>query len=143
MIENELTSIFNDSVLFKTLGFSIIDIKDNSIVMTINDNNPCHEGGFGALTSIGINGAVISAALESAIGLCGFNTLGRKPAGVIEISVKILRIIRKKPCRIEAHVDIKNNHIAFISATLFSAHGSICATGAGIVLKSKINEGIA
>lgn len=95
MSENDLASFFNGSTLFQVLGFSIIEIKGDAIVMEINDNNPCHQGGFGVLTSLGMNGAVISAALESAIGLCGFNALGREPAGVIELSVKILRIIRK------------------------------------------------
>lgn len=140
MSENDPASFFNDSALFRTLGFSIIEIKDDAIVMEINDDNPCHQGGFGVLTSIGMNGAVISAALESAIGLCGFNALGREPAGVIELSVKILRIIRKKPCRIEARIDNKNNNVAFVSATLISARGGVCATGTGIVLKSKATE---
>nr|WP_113868950.1 PaaI family thioesterase [Brenneria salicis]NMN92948.1 acyl-coenzyme A thioesterase PaaI-like protein [Brenneria salicis ATCC 15712 = DSM 30166]RBP58617.1 acyl-coenzyme A thioesterase PaaI-like protein [Brenneria salicis ATCC 15712 = DSM 30166]RLM29368.1 oxidoreductase [Brenneria salicis ATCC 15712 = DSM 30166] len=139
MAENDLASLFNDSALFQALGFSIIEINDDVIVMEINDENPCHQGGFGILTSLGINGAVISAALESAIGLCGFNALGREPAGVVELSVKILRVIRKKPCRVEARVDNKNNNIAFISATLLSARGCICATGTGIVLKSRVN----
>ncbi|GLW36137.1 oxidoreductase [Pectobacterium actinidiae] len=140
MPENDLVSLFNNSALFKSLGFNIIEIRDESIVMEINDDNPCHQGGFGVLTSLGINGAVISAALESAIGLCGFNALGREPAGVIELSVKILRVIRKKPCRIEARIDNRNNNVAFISATLTSARGGICATGSGIVLKSKSTE---
>ncbi|AIA69932.1 putative oxidoreductase [Pectobacterium atrosepticum SCRI1043] len=140
MTENDLASLFNNSALFKALGFNIIEINDDAIVMEINDDNPCHQGGFGVLTSLGINGAVISAALESAIGLCGFNALGREPAGVVELSVKILRVIRKKPCRVEARVDNKNNNVAFISATLISARGGICATGTGIVLKSKTTE---
>ncbi|RLM21853.1 oxidoreductase [Brenneria alni] len=142
MIESSLVPNLNNSALFQALGFTIIEIKADAIVMEINDNNPCHEGGFGVLTSVGINGAVISAGLELAMGICGFNALGREPAALIELSVKILRVIRKKPCRIEARIDNRNKNIAFVSATLFSARGGICATGTGIVLKSKSKKEI-
>ncbi|MEE3650592.1 MULTISPECIES: PaaI family thioesterase [unclassified Brenneria] len=140
MIEKHYLSLFNASALFKSLGFSIVEINDDALIMEIADDNPCHQGGFGVLASTGINGAVVSAALESAIGLCGFRALGGQPAGVIELSVKLLRVIRKKPCRVEARIDNKNHHLAFVSATLYSARGGICATATGIVVKSKSSE---
>ncbi|PWC14024.1 PaaI family thioesterase [Brenneria corticis] len=132
---------FNESALFKSLGFHMVAINENSVVMEISDDNPCHQGGFGILTDTGINGAVISAAMESAIGICGYYAFGCKPAGVIELSVKILRVIRKKPCRVEACVGKKNSGLAFISATLYSSRGGVCAQATGIVVTSgKRNE---
>lgn len=135
MTAEKIARAFNESDLFKSLGFHISELNEDSLGLEISDNNPCHRGGFGFLEETGINGAVISAAMESAIGICGFNTFGGKPAGVVEISVKILRVIRKKPCRVKATVDRKNKNLAFISATLYSARGGICANATGIVVQ--------
>ena len=133
MTPEEILRLFNESELFKNLGFSITELNENSLILEISDDNPCHRGGFGSLEGTGINGAVISAAMESAIGICGFSAFGGQPSGVIELSVKMLRVIRKKPCRVEAVIDRKNNNLAFVSATLNSASGGICAKATGIV----------
>ncbi|MEJ2416709.1 MAG: hypothetical protein P8Y45_07220 [Exilibacterium sp.] len=92
-----IVNTFNESELFKQLGFSIVDLGENSLVLAIGDTNVSHSGGFGVLKTTGINGAVIAAAMESAIGICGYLAFEDGPAGVIELSQKILRIIRKKP----------------------------------------------
>ncbi|KPB71903.1 Uncharacterized protein AC507_3765 [Pseudomonas syringae pv. maculicola] len=49
------------------------------------------------MTLPGINGAVLCAALEAAIGLGGHAALGHTPAGVIELSVKLLRQVVTSP----------------------------------------------
>ncbi|MFP1909033.1 PaaI family thioesterase [Lonsdalea quercina] len=128
---------FNNSPLFTALGFRVIACDELRLTLEIGDDNPCHQGGFGTLETVGINGAVISAALESAIGLCGFYAFGGRPAGVVELSVKMLRVIRKKPCRIDAVIDKKSRDIAFVSAVLYSARGGKCATATGIVITSR------
>lgn len=131
---------FNDSPLFNALGFRVTACDEQHLTLDIADDNPCHQGGFGILQALGINGAVISAALESAIGLCGFNAFGGRPTGVVELSVKILRVIRKKPCRIDAVIDKKSRDIAFVSAVLYSAQGGTCATATGIVVTRQRKE---
>ena len=107
IITEKISRFFNESDLFKSLGFYITELNETSVTLEISGNNPCHRGGFGFLEETGINGAVISAALESAVGICGFSAFGGRPAGVIELSVKMLRVIRKKPCRVEAVIDRK------------------------------------
>ncbi|AXW87065.1 oxidoreductase [Lonsdalea britannica] len=142
MVTAQGLQVFNDSPLFKALGFRVIDCDEQHLVLEVGDNNPCHQGGFGTLKTVGINGAVISAALECAIGLCGFHSFGGRPAGVVELSVKMLRVIRKKPCRIDAVIDKKSRDIAFVSAVLYSAHGGKCATATGIVMTSQREESV-
>ena len=132
-VARKITRAFNESQLFQNLGFCITALEENSLVLEISGSNACHRGGFGFLEDMGINGAVVSAAMESAMGICGFISFGGAPAGVIEMSVKMLRIVRKKPCRIEARIDRKSNSLCFVSAVLRSASGGVCATASGIV----------
>lgn len=122
----------NELPLFKALGFRIIFMDDTAVQLQLDEKNACYGGAYGVSRNVGINGSVICAALEAAIGLCGHSSLGGQPAGVIEFSVKILRIVRGGAPIIEATVDRKNHSIAFVTANLKSAGGAICASASGI-----------
>ncbi|BBG29151.1 PaaI family thioesterase [Zymobacter palmae] len=135
MTSDDVVKRFNHSALFERLGLHIYHLDDHSLRLHLNDDNPCHRGGFGVLEDIGINGSVISAAMEAAIGLCGLNALGGMPSGVIEFSMKLLRIVRHKPAWIEAQIDRKSQQLVFVSARLYSARDSVCATATGIVTR--------
>ncbi|NOJ24169.1 PaaI family thioesterase [Vibrio coralliilyticus] len=133
MRKHEMTvSSLNELPLFKALGFRIVHLDETSVVLHLDEENPCYRGGFGVLQNVGVNGSVICAALEAAIGVCGYASLGHQPAGVIEFSAKILRIVRGGSPFIKAQVDRKSASLAFVSATLESARGGVCAQASGI-----------
>lgn len=122
----------NDLPLFKALGFEVTCMDETSVQIRLDEKNECYGGAYGVSGGIGINGSVICAALEAAIGLCGHSSLGGQPAGVIEFSAKILRIVRGGSPVIEATIDRKNHSLAFVSAKLINTTGTICATASGI-----------
>ncbi|MDH5929585.1 hypothetical protein L8S13_25330, partial [Vibrio lentus] len=126
---------FNSSSLFKTLDFEITSYQDDCLKLQMNHNNELHSGSFGKHTSIGANGLIVTAGLEAAIGVLGVLNYNGQSAGVIEISVKLVKVIRGKLSTIQAKVDRTTNDLTFISATLYDERGGECAYASGIVSK--------
>ncbi|OCQ52016.1 hypothetical protein Ppb6_02810 [Photorhabdus australis subsp. thailandensis] len=126
---------FNHSPLFKTLGFTIVEWGVDFVDLRIQHGNPCHAGSFGKNTAVGINGAIVTAALESALGISGFIGFGCTPSGVVALDIKMMQIIRGQFSHVKARIDRKTRTMIFASAHLYSERGGLCATASGIVAK--------
>lgn len=137
MTPDDFQAALDRSALFQNLGLKVVTLSEDSVCLAIEGPHPSHGGAFGDFAQAGVNGAVICAALETAIGLCGHAALGHEPAGVIELSVKLLRLLRKLPCRITARIDRQAQGLAFVSAVLTNAQNTPCATASGIVVATR------
>jgi len=137
MTPENFQEVLDRSPLFQSLGLSVVTLSADSVCLAIAASRPTHGGAFGDLARPGINGAVLCAALETAIGLCGHAALGHTPAGVIELSVKLLRQVRHLPCHVTARLDRQAPGLAFVSAVLTNARGTPCATASGIVVATR------
>ncbi|CAQ84312.1 MULTISPECIES: PaaI family thioesterase [Photorhabdus] len=126
---------FNHSPLFKTLGFTIVEWGVDFVDLRIQHGNPCHAGSFGKNTAVGINGAIVTAALESAVGISGFIGFGCTPSGVVALDIKMMQIIRGQFSHVKARIDRKTRTMIFASAHLYSERGGLCAAASGIVAK--------
>ncbi|MBB4132048.1 MULTISPECIES: PaaI family thioesterase [unclassified Xanthomonas] len=137
MTPEHFHDVLDRSPLFQSLGLSVVTLSADSVCLAIAEPHPTHGGAFGDLTQPGINGAVLCAALEAAIGLCGHAALGHTPAGVIELSVKLLRQVRRLPCQVTARLERQAPGLAFASAVLTNARGTPCALASGIVVATR------
>ncbi|MCC4597098.1 PaaI family thioesterase [Xanthomonas campestris pv. phormiicola] len=137
MNADALRNALDRSPLFQSLGLRVRALAADGVCLGIDAECPTHAGAFGMPDRPGINGAVLCAALEAAIGLCGQACLGDAPAAVIELSVKLQRPVRTAPCRIAARPTRSGRGLAFVCAVLSDARDRPCATASGIVVATR------
>ena len=87
---------------------------------------------LGGLDSRAVNGAVIAAMFDAALGIAGTLQLAGHRAGTIELSIKLMRPAFEAPLEVLAIAVKRTPHLAFTEAELHAA-GRLCAIATGIV----------
>ena len=88
-----------------------------------------HQGGLGTRA---VNGAVIAAMFDAALGVAGTLQFPGQRAGTVELSIKLLRPAFEAPLEVFAVAIKRTPHLAFTEAELQAA-GKLCAIATGIV----------
>lgn len=133
---DELEFKFNNSILFQNFNFSLkVKSCGSSVDISILELSEIHRGAFGTDSKVGINGAVVSAGFEAAIGVMGLIGFQAQASGVIELSVKYLKILRTNGAIFRATITEKSRNLIFCSASLYDLKGVEVASASGIVAK--------
>jgi acyl-coenzyme A thioesterase PaaI-like protein len=116
-----------------------LDCADPALVaLRLETVEKQHLGGLGTRA---VNGAVIAAMFDAALGFAGAIQLTGRRAGTVELSIKLMRPVFEVPLEAYAVCITRTPHLAFTEAGLFS-HGRLCATASGIVaVASRPKEG--
>ena len=107
-----------------------LDLGDPSIVrLTLASVGAQHLGGLGTRA---VNGAVIAALFDAALGIAGTLQFPGQRAGTVELSIKLMRPAFEAPLEVLGAAVKRTQHLAFTEAELHS-DGRLCATATGIV----------
>jgi acyl-coenzyme A thioesterase PaaI-like protein len=108
----------------------VFDLADAAVVrLKLGTVAEHHLGGLGTRA---INGAVIAAMFDAALGVAGTLQFPGQRAGTVELSIKLMRPAFEAPLEMLAIAVKRTPHLAFTEAELH-ADGRRCALATGIV----------
>ncbi|MGD9488386.1 MAG: PaaI family thioesterase [Calditrichaceae bacterium] len=135
----EFEKIWNESEQLKYFGFKV-DLSDpEHPVALIPDIEPHHLGGLG---SGFVNGAIVAALCDLAVGLTGSIQLGCRIKGTAELNIRYLYPLVSKSVKAVGKVERVSKNLAFTSADVYDDSGKICAIAQGIVACSSRLNGL-
>ncbi len=121
---------FNRLPVMQHLG-AYIDLADASMVRTVVPKfEPYHLGGMGGAS---MNGGMIAAMFDCALGVAGALQFPEQPAGTIDLSIEIVRPICSPRVVVYSRTTKKTRHVAFVEAIAFDGDDRYCASANGIV----------
>ncbi len=107
-----------------------IDLSDPAVVrLVLPTVGEQHLGGLGTRA---VNGGVIAALMDAALGMAGTLALSGRRAGTVELSIKLMRPAIEAPLEVLGVAVKCTPHLVFVEAELH-ANGRFCATATGIV----------
>ena len=119
---------FNSLPGMKAMG-AMLDLSDERVVrVRLPEVRAEHQGGMG---SAAVNGAVIAAMFDAALGVAGVVQFPGRRAGTVELSVKFLRPTRGQPLDAWAVTLKKAEGLAFMEGELY-AQDRLCAVATGM-----------
>lgn len=106
--------------------------------LMLDELHPYHLGGAGDASKGGgqaVNGAIIAAMFDGALGVAGvLQQLGRR-AGTVDLSIKMFRPVTG-PASAFGWAVRRTGSLVFVEAVLLDDHGARCAQASGIVCAS-------
>ena len=109
-----------------------------AIRISIPRLEPYHRGGMGTEA---VNGAVIAALCDAAVGFAGtLRTLGKR-AGTAQLSIQFLRPVHGASVTAVGRVVRAGPNLVFAAAEVVDEHGVVCARCDGIVAVSQGKPG--
>jgi len=107
-----------------------LNLEDPAIVrLTLASVGVQHQGGLGTRA---VNGAVIAALFDAALGFAGTLQFPGQRAGTVELSIKLMRPAFEAPLEVLGAAVRRTAHLVFTEAELH-ADGRLCASATGIV----------
>ena len=107
-----------------------LDLGDPAVVrLTLPSVGEQHLGGLGTRA---VNGAVIAAMFDAALGMAGTLQFPGQRAGTVELSIKLMRPAFEAPLEVLGVAVKRTPHLVFTEAELH-ADGRVCASATGIV----------
>jgi uncharacterized protein (TIGR00369 family) len=125
--------LFNQSATMRIFGCSVSFPRAREVLVTMDPVRPEHRGGLG---SDAVNGGVIAAMFDLAIGCTpALIDPGRRTA-TVELSMQFMRGVRGDRFTVRSKIDRAGTSLIFSSATLFDERGQACAACRGIAMLS-------
>ena len=122
---------FNASVIMKHHGFHVGFAPDGSkVIVTIDPIRPEHRGGLGTAA---VNGGVLAATFDLAIGCTPALLDPRKRNATMQLSMSFLRPVTGSRFTAESWIDRAGTETLFASAKILDEEGRVCATCQGLV----------
>jgi uncharacterized protein (TIGR00369 family) len=127
--------LFNQSQTMRLLGLRVSFPQGEKVVLTLPEVRPEHRGGLGTAA---INGGVIAAMFDYAIGCTPALLDPTRRAATMQLSMSFQRPLRGDVVRAEATIDSAGTSTLFASARIHDAQGQVCARAQGVVKLSKL-----
>ena len=124
---------FNASKALALFGVRV-EFPDLEHVRVVSD--PIREEQRGGLGTNAVNGGVLAAMFDLAIGVTPALIDPTKRAATMQLSMSFLRPVRGKRFTIDATIDRAGADTLFSSAKLFDERGQLCSTCSGLVKMS-------
>lgn len=121
---------FNASLAMKAFGVRI-EFPDLERVRVVMD--PVREEHLGGLGTSAVNGGVLSAAFDLAIGCTPALIDPTRRNATMQLSMSFLKPVTGKRFHVDAHIDRAGSDTVFSTAQLFDESGALCATCSGLV----------
>lgn len=125
---------FNGSTALKAFGVRL-EFPDLERVHVVMDPiKPEHLGGLGTSA---VNGGVLAAAFDLAIGCTPALVDPTRRNATMQLSMSFLRPVTGTRFHVESRIDRSGSDTLFATARLFDAKGDLCSTGSGLVKLSR------
>ncbi|HEX8536094.1 MAG TPA: PaaI family thioesterase [Cystobacter sp.] len=126
---------FNQSQTMRLLGVRLSFPQGEKVVITLTEVRPEHRGGLGTTA---INGGIISAMFDYAIGCTPALVDPTRRCATMQLSVSFERPLRGTTVRAEATIDSVGTSTLFASARMYDEKGQVCARCQGVVKISQM-----
>lgn len=123
-------AVWNETAVLRWLGFRLIFPEGRRVVVELSDVKPGHRGGKG---SNAINGGVLAAMYDFAIGCCSVVSPPLRRSATTQLSMSFERAVRGDLARCEAAVDRATKNLLFVSARITDEQGNVCSRATGLV----------
>lgn len=121
---------FSQSQTLRYLGVRLSFPEGRKAVITMPEVRPEHLGGLGTTA---VNGAIISALFDLAIGCTPALVDPTRRCATLQISVSFQRPLVGKSIEAEAEIDSHGKSTLFASARIRDDQGNVCARAQGVV----------
>ncbi|MFL5353139.1 PaaI family thioesterase [Archangium sp.] len=126
---------FNRSQTMRLFGAQLSFPQGQKVVVSLPEVRSEHRGGLGTSA---INGGIISALFDYAIGCTPALLDPTRRAATMQLSMSFERPVRGDTVRIEATIDNAGTSTLFASARMYDAEGHVCARCQGVVKLSRM-----
>lgn len=126
---------FNRSQTMRLFGAQLSFPQGEKVVVSLPEVRAEHRGGLGTSA---INGGIISALFDYAIGCTPALRDPTRRAATMQLSMSFERPVRGDTVRIEATIDNAGTSTLFASARMYDAEGQVCARCQGVVKLSRM-----
>jgi uncharacterized protein (TIGR00369 family) len=126
---------FNQSQTMRLLGVRLSFPQGEKAVITLPEVRLEHRGGLGTAA---INGGIISAMFDYAIGCTPALVDPTRRCATMQLSVSFERPLRGNTVRAEATIDSVGTSTLFASARMYDEKGQVCARCQGVVKISQM-----
>lgn len=127
---------FNQSPPMRYLGLRLsFSPEGDKVLVTLPEVRPEHQGGLGTHA---INGGIISAMFDYAIGCTAALVDPTRRCATMQLSTSFERPVRGTTARVEATIDSMGTSTLFASARMYDAQGMVCARCQGVVKMSQL-----
>ncbi|HEX5754332.1 MAG TPA: PaaI family thioesterase [Archangium sp.] len=126
---------FSQSQTMRLLGLRLSFPRGDKVVVTLPEVRAEHLGGLGTHA---INGGIISAMFDYAIGCTPALVDPTRRCATVQLSVSFERPLRGTAIRAEATIDSFGTSTLFASARMYDDKGQVCARCQGVVKVSQM-----
>jgi uncharacterized protein (TIGR00369 family) len=126
---------FNQSQTMRLMGLRLSFPQGEKVVISLPEVRPEHRGGLG---TVAINGGIISAMFDYAIGCTPALVDPTRRCATMQLSVSFERPLRGNTVRAEATIDSIGTSTLFASARMYDEKGQVCARCQGVVKISQM-----
>ncbi len=127
--------LFSQSQTMRFFGLRLSFPQGEKVVITLPEVRPEHRGGLGTAA---INGGVLSAMFDYAIGCTPALKDPSRRAATMQLSMSFERPVLGDVVRAEATIDSAGTSTLFASARMYDAQGQVCARCQGVVKLSQM-----
>lgn len=121
---------FNDLPVMRHLGAQV-DLDDEvNVRVLVPRFEPYHLGGMGGAT---MNGGVIAAMFDCALGVAGWVQNPDRTSGTIQLDIQLMRAVSEPRVACYARATRATRTAVFVEAVLFDGRNRACAQASGIV----------
>ncbi|MFP2924832.1 PaaI family thioesterase [Pyxidicoccus sp. 3LG] len=128
--------LFNKSLSLRYFGANLSFPEGKKVVVALPEVRPEHRGGLG--TAAAINGGMLAALFDLAIGCSGALVDPSRRCATVQLSMSFERPVTGDAIRVEAEVDSRGVSTLFASARVYDSHGRVCARCQGVVKLSTL-----
>jgi uncharacterized protein (TIGR00369 family) len=132
---DRFAELFTQSQTMRFFGLRLSFPQGEKVVITLPEVRPEHRGGLGTAA---VNGGVIAAMFDYAIGCTPALLDPSRRAATMQLSMSFERPTRGDTVRVEATLDNAGTSTLFASARLYDAQGQVCARCQGVVKVSQL-----
>jgi uncharacterized protein (TIGR00369 family) len=126
---------FNQSQTMRFFGARLSFPQGQKVVISLPEVRPEHRGGLGTAA---INGGILSALFDYAIGCTPALKDPTRRAATMQLSISFERPVLGDSIRAEATIDSAGTSTLFASARMYDAQGQVCARCQGVVKLSRM-----
>lgn len=126
---------FNRSQTLRLFGAQLSFPQGEKVVVSLPEVRAEHRGGLGTSA---INGGIISALFDYAIGCTPALLDPSRRSATMQLSMSFERPVRGDTVRVEATIDSVGTSTLFASARMYDAEGHVCARCQGVVKVSQM-----
>ena len=125
---------WNEGAVVRHHGFRISYPRGERAVVTLDEVKEHHRGGLG---TDAVNGGILAAMFDFAIGCTSVLAPPLRRSATIQISMAFERAVRGNTVRCEARIERTTGTLLFVTAEAIDAQDVVCSRATGIVSLGK------